>query len=176
MASKSGISQYASPAVFVVTETAANTLTYEKLETGLSIYDHIGWVIQRAEMIPANGDYALFNTAGDGLVVSLLMSNALTAAQLLPENPALYMQWGLVRVDWGTAAAADIVETCYVKDYTGLEGGGMLVLPNPLYVGVYGVGLSGAATVTLKLWYKAIELSDQDYFNLVQSRQLLISS
>lgn len=174
MANKSIAGNFASQAVLSVTETAANTLTFTKLETGLSVYDKIGWVLNRVEFRLGSGVPALFNASGDFLQIALSMSNSLTA--LSDDDPAIYTNLMLYRVDYGTAASGMLEPNLYSQDFSGLPQGGILILPNPLYLGVRGSSLTAASSVVARIYYTAIELSDTDYFNLVQSRQLLINS
>lgn len=165
---------FTSQAVFYVVETAANTLTFEKLETGLSVYDKIGWVIQRAEWELGVASLAYFNGTGDHITFALTITNSLTG--LSDENPAIIAIDRIVRTDLGTAASGLLRPTKIVRDFSTLSGGGILTLPNPIYCGLQGNGLTNAASVVCRLYFKAIELSDTDYFNLVQARQLLIST
>jgi len=174
MASKSIAGLYSAQAQFDVTESAANTLTFEKLDTGMSVYDKVGWVINRVEFRLAASSYALFNGSGDYLIMALTATNSLTA--LNPNNPAIYIYRQILRQDLGTAATGLFVDTSFDIDYSNLPGGGILVLPSPFYMGIVGSGLSGAATCITRIYFQAIDMSDQDYFNLVQARQLLISS
>lgn len=172
--SKSPNDAYTSQAVFNVTESGANTLTFEKLETGLSIYDKIGWVISRIEYKIGGLTLAQFNGTGDTLTFALTMTNTLTA--LAADNPAVLFQRAIVRHDIGTAASGLLVDNTWNADYSTLPGGGLLVLPNPLYFGVVGASLAGAATIVCRIFFQALELTEQDYFNLVQARQLLVST
>jgi len=174
MANKSIAGAFASQAVLEVTESAANTLTFQKLETGLSVYDKIGWVLNRVEFRLGSGVPALFNASADVLQMALTMSNSLTA--LADNDPAIYTNLMLYRIDYGTAATGVLAENLYAQDFGMLPQGGILILPNPLYLGVKGTSLTAAASVVARIYYSAIELSDTDYFNLVQSRQLLINS
>lgn len=173
MASKSVAGEYTSQAVFQLAESAANTLTFEKLETGLSVYDKVGWVVQRLDFMPA-GLPSVMNGSGDTLTCALTMTNQLTS--LSAEDPAVLAMYQESRWDFGTAASAGLVRRPFVLDFTGLSGGGLLILPNPIYLGIVGSGLSSTCTVVVRMYFKAIEMSDQDYFNLVQARQLLIST
>lgn len=173
MAAKS-LTEYSSQALFGLTESAANTLTFEKLETGLSVYDKVGWIIQRLEWKPGATAFAMFNGSGDTLSLAVTMTNTLTS--LANDNPAILFKRDFVRVDLGVAAAGSIVDTIFEQDYSTLAGGGILVLPSPLYGAIVGGGLTAAATGFIRIYFKAIELSDTDYFNLVQARQLLIST
>jgi len=165
---------FTSQAVFSVAEAVAGTLIFEKLETGMSVYDKVGWVIQRVEYRLDTNVPGLFNTAGDILACGLTITNSLT--DLADTNPACLFIRKFVRVDIGTAATGVIFPLTFIDDYSTMSGGGILTLPNPLYFGVKGTGLSAAAGVTCRLYFKAIDLTDQDYFNLVQARQLLIST
>lgn len=175
MASKSTISDsFAFPAAFGLVETAANTLTIEKLETGLSVYDRIGWVIQRVEIALAVATYGLMNSTADALSVAITTTNQLTA--LADDNPAVLFLRRFTRIDYGTAASGAVLPTVYESDLSGIAGGGILTLPNPIYGAILGSGLSGAASAVIRMYIKAIELTDTDYFNLAQARQLLISS
>jgi len=169
---KSVVGDYTTTAVFTVTESAANTLTFEKLETGMSIYDKVGWVVQRVEFTSI-GVQALMNGSGDYVVAALTMSNQMT--DISSENPAVILSVAKQRVDFGTAASGMMVNEPSFLDYTTLAGGGILVLPNPLYLGVKGTGLTGASTFQMKVYFQAVTLTDADYFNLVQARQILVS-
>lgn len=171
---KSVNDSYVSQAVFRVAESAANTLTFEKLETGLSVFDKIGWVISRVEYRLEPGSYSVFNAAADRIDFALTMTNSLTA--LVPENPSIYFMRSILRVDIGTAASGFMEDNTLVADYSGLPGGGILVLPSPIYFGLVGTSLTAAATMVCRIFFQAIEMTDQDYFNLVQARQLLIST
>lgn len=165
---------FCSQAVFQVTETAANTLTFDKLETGISVYDKIGWVIARVEIPLTKATIDLFDGNGDLVEVALTATNTVTS--FADNNPAVYVHRTLMRRDVGTPAVSFFMDTTIVEDFSTLPGGGILVLPNPIYLGVKGTGLSGASTVTARIFFKAIDMADQDYFNLVQARQLLVST
>ncbi len=174
MASKSQTGEFTSSALFQVTESGANTLTWEKLETGLSVYDKIGWVVQRLEFYPSNGLAGLMNASADAQTAALTMTNGLSSLDVA--NPAVICVNQFFRWDVGVAASGSVQSVPIVYDYSGMAGGGLLILPNPLYLGLQGSGLTAASSLTLKMYFRAIDLTDQDYFNLVQARQLLIST
>lgn len=174
MRPKPSTSTFCTQAVIEVTESAANTLTMEKLETGLSIYDKVGWVLNRVEYRLGSGVPALFNASGDYLQMALVMSNQLTA--LNDNDPAIYTNLMLYRVDIGAAASGSIMTNVYAQDFAALPGGGLLILPNPLYLAVKGTGLTGASSVVARIYYTPMEMADQDFTNLIQARQLLINS
>jgi len=175
MASKSTLGNYAAKISLSITESAANTLTFEKIETGMSVYDKVGWVLGRVE-IDYSGALSLFNGTGDQLYVGLVQTNTLTSSQVTSDNPAIYFLDILRRTDLGTAANGWISPSKLVNDYSHLPGGGLLLLPNPLYGAVVGSGLSGASSVTISLFVTPVDLTPDDYANLLTARQLQISS
>lgn len=171
---KGSLDAYAFPAVFALKETTVNTLTLEKLETGLSVYDRVGWVIQRIEIALAVATYGYMNATGDAISVGLTTTSNLTT--LADDNPAVLYLRRFVRLDFGTAATGSIQPTVFESDFTNLAGGGLLTLPNPIYGAILGNSLTTAGEATIRLYIKAVPLTDQDYFNLAQARQLLISA
>jgi hypothetical protein len=171
---KADLSSFTEQAIITVTESAANTLTFAKLTTGVSIYDKIGWIINRLEWRFGGSLNAFFNGTADSLALALTMSNA--AASLSDTDPAIIAIRRWQRTDFGTAANAQIQPLTWVDDFSTLPGGGLLVLPNPIYGAALGSGLTTASTTYIRMFFTPVELSDQDYFNLVQARQLLIST
>lgn len=174
MAGKNLSGNYCSQAVLTTTESSAGTLTFQKIETGLSVYDKIGWVINKIKWFLGTSTLQQFNGTNDLLTMALTMSNQLTA--LAQNNPAIVAAKWLQRTDLGTAASGDFHQLDIEDDFSTLPGGGLLILPNPIYLAVIGTSLAAAVTVTARLFYQAIELTDADFTNLVQARQLLISS
>lgn len=174
MASKTVLGQYCAQAVIGVTESGANTLTFAKLETGLSVYDKVGWVLNRVEWRPSLTAYSQFNSSGDSLTLALTASSNLSG--LSDGDPAIYAIQRFLRVDLGTPASGAVIPIGEEDDYSTFPGGGILVLPNPLYLAALGSGLAAATTSIVRIWYTAIDMADADYFNLVQGRQILINS
>lgn len=165
---------FASTAVITTTESAQGTLTFDKLETGTSVYDKIGWIIHRVEWMISVSVLNLLLDQSDSIAWAIAMSNQGTT---IPDNdPAVIVRRRLGCADFGTPA--NTLEEYWPKtdDFSNLPGGGILVLPNPLYLGVISASIASAASVTARIFFSAIEMNDQDYFNLIQSRQLLISS
>jgi len=174
--SKTAMGDFVQKAVLTTTMSASNTLTFEKLETGLSAFDKIGWVLQKLVWTVSPATLALFNGTGDSLEGHLTMSNSIAAANLSAANPSVYASKALSRLDFGTAANALLAPTDFVDDFSTMAGGGILILPNPIYLGVVSTGLTAAATLILLMYFKAVPLEEADYTNLVLSRQTLITT
>lgn len=163
---------FANQAVITVTESAANTLTFKKLETGISLFDKVAWIVHRLEyyffMSAAN-----WNGDSDSLTMALTVANNITSLSLTDPNVLDLLQ--VSRQDWGAAAS---MFPCYrptVKDFSPLPGGGLITPPNPLYGAAVGSGLAGAQTYYLKMFYTVKELKTEEYWELVEARRLVSS-
>ena len=165
--------QFANQAVITLTESAANTLTFKKLETGVSLFEKVAWLISRIEYFFTPGDFSYFNGTGDALTVALTTTSSITS---LPITDATVLDiFQLTRLDFGTAANAIMTELLRYKDLSALAGGGLLVPPNPIYGAIQGSGLSTAATVYLKIFYTVITLEPAQYWELVEARRIIAS-
>jgi hypothetical protein len=153
-----------------VTESAANTLTFNKLETGISIYEKVGWLINRIEYYISTAS-AVFAADADGLKVGWSTSDGLTSWD--ESNSAWFDLMQFARVDYGTAGSGFVVEKPFVKDLSTLPGGGLLVPPNPLYLGAQGISLGAAQTVEARVFYTVIQLKQEEFWELVEMRRMI---
>lgn len=174
MAKTGSLGVYSGSTQIQVTESAANTLTFQRLATGIAPAERIGWVLAKFQMLIGAGEWAKFNSSGDALTIALTVSNQLTALSF--NDPAIMDLIEVSRIDLGTAASGLFVHGMIEHDFSTLPGGGLLMLPNPVYLGIKGTGLSAAASCVARLYFQTVEMSDSDYFNLVQSRQILVNS
>ena len=170
MATKKTIDRYANIAAIEVIESAANTQTSKKFNFPFSVMDKMGLLISRIEYWPRGQSY--LNGSGD------VLSMAITAAATLTDindqsDPLLIDSYRLLRVDAGTAATAFYQESPFVKDFSELPGGGILVAPAPLYAMIEGIGLSNAGYGWFKLFYTYMELAVDEYWQLVESRRVI---
>jgi hypothetical protein len=63
------------------------------------------------------------------------------------------------------------VQEPFVVDYTSLSGGGILVAPRPLYIGMDTIGAAAAGFCTVRLYFTIITLQASEYFELLESRR-----
>lgn len=170
------LDKFTNMATITVTETAANTLTYKKLETGISLTEKVAWLIARIEYY-YTGNFSDFNAANDALHLGLCVSNA-RASQTSADSytdSTLLDKVELIRSDYGAAAAAEMISRPIVKDWSTVPGGGILVPPVPLYGFAQGISLAGATTTVIKLFYTLISLQPADYWELVEARRIISS-
>lgn len=172
---KTGVSrdQFANFAIVSVTESAANTLTFKKLETGISLTEKVAWIINRIEYVPEELNATIFNATGDIVIFGLSVSNAFTTPTVGETTILDYNR--ILRQDLGAAASGFFDAQPKIKDYSMLPGGGIIVPPTPMYLFAMGAGLTAATKITARFYYTLLELQVDQYWELVEARRVLSS-
>lgn len=167
--------EYTNIAHIAVTESAANTLTFQKLETGISVNQKVAWIIHKLEYFLAGCvTSAIFDTSADSWLGGLVASNALTDLSD-QSNPAVLDSLQIRRIDLGTAASGMFFVSPIIKDFSMLPGGGLLIPPVPLYAAAKGTSLGAATTTRLRLYYSQIELKTDEFWQLLEMYRLISS-
>lgn len=151
-----------------VTLSAANTLTFEEITVGLNLFDKAALVISRIEYEPTAATVEEMTAASDDCSGALVNSNNL--ANLNPDQVEVIDGFHLHRVDLGTAATGIIRDTIIRHDFSTLGGGGLLVAPKPLYVGMVTAGLASAGVMNVRLYFRILRLNDMQYLELLETR------
>lgn len=165
--------EFANYAILSVTESAANTLTFKKLETGISLSEKVAWIINRVEYIVASISAAIFNADTDTMTWGLSLSNSFAAPAFSEDTIIDYNL--LARLDLGVAASGGWLLVPFLKDFSRLPGGGLLVPPTPLYLWAKGSGLTAANIVTARIHYQLMSMSTDQYWQLVEARRVISS-
>lgn len=173
MANNIAADKFANYAIVSCDESAANTLTFKKLETGISLTEKVAWVINRVEYIITSQLAAMFNGDGDVFYFGLALSNAWSTPSMAESTILDYNT--VQRIDYGTAAVAFLKSMPFIKDFSSLPGGGILVPPNPLYLYAKGLGLASANGVVARMHYTLLPLAVDQYWELVEARRVLSS-
>lgn len=173
---KSATDKFANMATISVVESAANTLTFKKLETGISLSEKVAWVIHRIHYTVASLEAAVFNGDTDTLFFGIGVNNTWSGTPAIDE-PTIIDYNAVSRLDFGAAASGGLVKArpWIERDFMGLPGGGLIVPPVPLFLYAKGNGLVSAETVTCRIWYTLLQLSTEDYWELVEARRVIQS-
>lgn len=172
MPEKKAIDKYANLAAVHPVEAVAGTAKFEKFAFPFSIMDKMGLLITRIEYLFLS--LTNLNSGGDSLECCLAVDNRITDLQDFA-NPSLVDAAYLARYDLGAAASGVLVQSPIVRDFSDLPGGGILVAPNPLYGGVKSNGAAGTMGCWVRLFYTYMELSADEYWQLVESRRVITS-
>lgn len=162
--------KYVNRAYVSLTMSAANTITFNKLDASVSITDKVGWLIHRIEYHPQVSTLEEMTASGDYLWMGLTSSDQLS--DLHVARAAVFDSKILHRMDGGTAGNFERWEFPIITDWSDLPSGGVLVPPDPLYLGMNTVGLASAGVLRCRLIYSLIKLSPADYWDLVETTRL----
>lgn len=162
--------KFCNQAYLSVTEAAANTLTFDQLLTGISIYEKVGWLISRMEY-NIGPSSAKFAADTDQVQFGLSTSNVITGVGM--ENTPVIDTNTVARIDFGAAASGFLSITPILKNFADLPGGGLLVPPNPLYLFVKGANAPNAFTIKARMFYTVISLKTEDFWELVELRRMI---
>jgi len=162
--------KFSNMAYITVTETAANTLTFSKLETGIAPFEKRGWILARLEYFisVSSGDFA---ADADACRYGLSASNSISDVGI-GENAVIDYNL-LKRVDFGAAATGLLIEKPQVKDLSTIPGGGILIAPNPIYIFAYGSNAPNAFTVSCRIYYVSVDLKADEFWELVEMRRMV---
>jgi hypothetical protein len=168
-----GPEKWANMATITAIESAANTLTFQKLDTGISLFEKLAWVIHRA-IYKIGIAVADFGDTGDYLDYALCATNSMSDITDLA-NPAIIDWRRFIKIEDGTPATTLFFDTPFIQDFSMLPGGGIIVAPNPLYLAVKGTGLVNAQTVKSRILFTTVQLKPDEYWELVESRRVIAS-
>lgn len=171
MAERTRKDTYANMAYLACVESAAATLTFDQLTIATSslLDKKYGLLINRAdfEMFP----FSTLNSDTDSFTVGITVSDSITDLAL--SRAEVIIRQGWQRTDFGVAASGALQLKPTVRDFSTMPGGGILVPADRLFIGVVGVGTATAITGVCRLYYTVVELSADDYWQLVESRRIL---
>lgn len=153
---------------FSVTLSAANTLTFEEINIGLNLFDKVGLLVHRVKFGISSIEDQL-NEDNDAWQAGLTTSDQLSGLGL--DQQAVIDMFSQTCHEYGTAGNMLVLDQTYQVDYSGFPGGGLLIAPKPLYLGLTTVGYSSAATMNGRLFFTVMKMSPSDYFELLESRQ-----
>lgn len=152
-----------------ITLSAANTLTFQEIELGLSIFDKVGMLLSRIEYEPSGGTMNEMTASGDELRLALTTSNQLTSLQV--DEKSVIHSMVYKRFDAGTAGNANFYNLPFVHDFSQLPGGGILITPRPLYLAGDTDGVASPMVAYIRVYFTVIKLTPADYFELLETRQ-----
>lgn len=172
MPSKGGaiVDKFGNVAAAYLTQTGADVDIFSSFNFPFSIMDKVGLIISRIEYIA--GTLAALNGTTDFFSCGICCASTLadptdTADALLVD---LYR---VNRIDMGAAASGMFFEQPFIKDFSSLPGGGILVPPAPLYAFVHTSGANAAMSLRLRMFYTYMNLDTADYWQLVESRRVV---
>jgi hypothetical protein len=149
--------------------SAANTLTFEEIVIGVTLFQGAAIIIHRLEYDITSTNFALMTTAGDNIDVAITSDSSISTLSISQESVIDRMR--TLRVDYGAAASGELIDPTFKRDFTDLPGGGLLVPPKPLYFAMTSGGLASAASMVARMYFSIIELKSDQYLELLETRR-----
>jgi len=148
--------------------SSANTLTYDEISMGLSLFDKAALLIERLEYHITLASLDQMTADGDAIFGGLSTQDVLTSVG--PSSNSTIHSFSLERHDFGTAAGGSFSLAPLIFDFSQLSGGGLLITPKPFFAFVNSVGLASVATMHIRIFFTIIKMQDADYFELLETR------
>lgn len=155
-----------------VSETAINTMSFSKLETGVSIFEKMAFVVSRIEY---RYDPFAWNinslSSADELSFGWVRDQQL--ATFPHDDPSIIDHGNLSNVLSGVAANLAMHHMPVVHDYSTLPGGGLIIPSAPLYLAILGTGATVVNTVSSLMYFTTKALKPEEYWELVESLRII---
>lgn len=156
---------YANLATIRVTESGANTLTFVELLTGISLGQGIGLLIDSLEYHLDAGVLADMAAAGDAFTMALCTNQTMTS--LNPENPGL-VHTTRIQMDGviGTPASSGKFSISPIV-YQFFPS--IIIAAPRVYAAAAGISLASAGGFRMRIYFRYITLSSQEYLELAET-------
>lgn len=149
-----------------VTESAVDTLTFDSVDIGISLFDKVGLLLHRIEWYQWWYQLVADNDSVEwGLSASNQFASSDSAVAAIITYHKAYV------TDFGTAGNNQIFKEPWVDDLSTLPGGGLLIVPKPLFMFVEGASETAVSVIKARIYFTIIKMKPEDYFELLETRQ-----
>jgi len=157
---------YANIAATRVVESAANTLTFSELSTGIGLGMGVGLIIDKLEWEPKVAGIAVANFAGDAdqIEVALCSQNSIADLTGFNDRRILVKDSMYLRVA-AAAVTQHIIQLPFMKQYNPP----IIIAAPRLFFAVKGTGMGAAVTIDFRLYFRYINLDVQTYLELAEA-------
>lgn len=164
--------RYANIATMQVPMTAANTLTFADLETGMGIragrQAADAMLIDEIDYFIPKGAIEDMTTAGDSINLALCVSDGVTSLADFTDRRILnFIQ--LSRADFGTAGNARISIMPVVRQFFPP----LVVGERKIFLGADSGGLASAFTPSARIYYRTVELTQGELLEISEIFRLV---
>lgn len=157
--------RYSNVAAAVVTETAAGTLTFTELLTGISLGQGTGLLIDQFDYYPNGATLELLVATGDRFLMGWTVNNTVSSLEPTTSGVIHSMRMSVEPVI-GTPASGGhpILMPVSFQFFPS-----MIVASPRLYLGVQSNSLTSAAAGRARIYFRYIDLTSQEYLELAEA-------
>lgn len=152
-----------------VTESAANTLTFSQIQTGVQLWNKQAWIIHQVHWHPQ--DLTILEDENDSISCAIVSSNRMSVLGL--SDPGVIALTEFKRVDSGVPADFQMYTLPQVQDFTEMPSGGLIVPANPIFVAAEGVSNALPFTVSARIYFSMLDLKAEEFLELVESTRMI---
>jgi len=168
--------QFANRFAGTVTETVAGTIAIEEIPTNVDVFAKQAFVLHRLEYIIPSTVLALMIGANDSISIAIVNSPNvvnITPTSMNPTDPAVVDIFNINFSLRGAAANFAYQQMPFVRSFTDMPGGGLIVAARPLYIAIQGDSLAAVAGAYFKGYFTRKELKPEDYMDLVDYYRMI---
>lgn len=145
-----------------ITMSGIDTQTFTQIDFAVRESERLALNIQQIQW--HIGDW-IGGIAANTDAAELILSSSDELADLSEDNPSVLAKLEIV----GMGVNVEPQISPLIMDFSGLMGGGLLVSPMRLFIGMDTTGFAAAASAIAWFYYTWIELSDREAFELLQA-------
>ena len=167
------LDKYANLAAIQVTESVADTLTFQELRTGMGIEPNRksarAMVIDEIDFFPGQSTLGALGAAGDGIEMALAVSNVPTAINDVTDRRILASA-NLYRIDSAAAATNfHVIKTPIPAQFFPP----LITAERSIYLGVRGINTAIANVLRCRIYYRVVTISEGEFIELVEAFTLV---
>ena len=164
--------RFANIMTFLVTESAAGTVTFAEVVTNVGIDSSrrtgVGILIDEIDYYISLGTLSEMTADGDDVLAAITISNNVPALEAISDRRILDAMT-LTRQDYGVAAGGGVVHQPFVKQFFPP----LIMAERSIYLGVQGSGLASPATISARVYYRTIQITAEEFVEIAEVFRLV---
>lgn len=146
-----------------------NAVTWTEWVTGYSIKDGYAFILHKVKYRFTNGNITSLDANADALSAAISTNNSLTLSDMQLGINSSLLDSCRVFYKVATAVGVALSEFEFIHDFTNEPGGGRIVAPKPLYIGVGAGNLGSTPSCSMEIVYTMVKLNQEVYRELYES-------
>ncbi len=165
--------KYVNIANIYMAESAANTLTFRQLQTGIAVFAKTAMLVHRIEYRVTPASLTQMANVADELRVALVTTTSLVDLITQAAGITDMMEW---KTQISGAPATQVwYNEPIVHEFGNLPSKGLLMPGTSVYGAIKGVSMTNPCVAYMRLYFSYMEMKGDDYFELVQATQALVT-